>query len=238
MLDDVQAGEQHRQERRDQFLHREEPHDIGRAFAAGQLDEAVDVVGHLDSREVLPAVLGLPDGDGKVQAQPADEGEGVSRVDRQRCQHREHLLVEVRRQPCALVLVDFGPCDDHDALVGERGPHRVEEHVGVPAGDLLSALVDPAQLLTRRQAVGRAHRQSHLVAPLQSRDTDHVELVEVGGEDRKELRAFQQRQRRVGREREYPRVEVEPAQLAVEVAVLGQRIVDRLRRRRGRGLRR
>ena len=29
MLDDLQTGEQHRQERRDQFLHREEPHDIG-----------------------------------------------------------------------------------------------------------------------------------------------------------------------------------------------------------------
>ncbi len=108
----------------------------------------------------------------------------------------------------------------------------------MPAGDLLSALVDAAQLLTRRQAIGRPHRQSHLVAPLQSRDTDHVELVEVGGEDREELRALQQRQRRVGREREHARVEVEPAQLAVEVAVLGQRIVDCLRRRRGRGLRR
>ncbi len=98
MLDDVQAGEQHRKERRDQFLHREEAHDIGGAFAQRQLDEAIDVVGHLDSSEVLSAVLGLPHGDGEVQAQPAHERERVRRIDGQRRQHREHLFVEVRRQ--------------------------------------------------------------------------------------------------------------------------------------------
>ena len=146
------------QERGDQLLHRQEPHHVGGTFAGRQLEEAVDVVGHLDSREVLAAVVGLLDRDRKVQAQPADEREGVRRVDSQRGQYREHLLVEIRRQPRALVLVELGPRDDHDALVGQRGSHGVEEHVGMPAGDLLGALVDPAQLFARRQAVGRAHR--------------------------------------------------------------------------------
>ena len=99
VLDDLQAGEQHRQERGDQLLHRQEAHHVGRAFAAVELDEAVDVVGHLDSGEVLAAVVGMLDGDRQVQAQPADERERVCRVDGQRRQHREHLLVEVRRQP-------------------------------------------------------------------------------------------------------------------------------------------
>jgi hypothetical protein len=39
------------------------------------------------------------------------------------------------------------PRDDDDAFVGQRRPHRVEEHVRMPVGDLLRALADPAQLL-------------------------------------------------------------------------------------------
>ena len=88
------------------------------------------------------------------------------------------------------------------------------------------------------KAVGRAHRQAHLVATFQAGDPDHVELVEVRREDREELRPLQQRQRRVGGQRQHPGVEVQPAQLAVEVAILGQRVVDRRRRRRGWRLRR
>ena len=49
-------------------------------------------------------------------------------------------------------------------------------------------------------------------------DTHLEELVEVGAEDREELRALEQRQRRVLGEREDPRVELEPGELAVEIA--------------------
>ena len=106
VLDDLQAGEQHRQERRDQLLHRQEPQC---AVAAVQLDEAVDVVGHLDSGEVLAAVVGMLDGDRQIQAQPAHERERMRGIDGQRRQHREHLLVEVGRQPVPLGVVEFVP---------------------------------------------------------------------------------------------------------------------------------
>ena len=129
MLDDLQAGEQHRQERRDQFLHRQEPAPTSPSSRLSQLDEAVDVVGHLDSGEVLAAVLGLLHGDRQVQAQPADERERVGGVDGQRRQHREHLLVEVGRQSVALGVVEIGPRDDEDALLGQRRAHRIQEHV-------------------------------------------------------------------------------------------------------------
>ena len=89
------------------------------------------------------------DGDGEIEAQAADEREGVCRIDRQRRQDREDLFVEVGGQPAALVVVEFGPRHDDDALLGEGGPDRIEEHVRVPAGDLLGALADPSQLLTR-----------------------------------------------------------------------------------------
>ena len=227
VLDDFHAWEKHRQERGDQLLHRQEPHHVRRAFAGAQLDEAIDIVGHLDSGEVLSTVVGMLDGDREVQAKPAHERERVCRVDRQRGQDREHLLVEVRRQPRALVLVELGPRHDHDAFIGQRRAHRVEEHMRMPAGDLLSALADPAQLLARRQSVGRPHRQAHLVATLQTRDAHHIELVEVRREDRQEFRPLQQRQGRVGGKSEHPRIEFEPAQLAVEVTILRQSVVDR-----------
>ena len=106
------------------------------------------------------------------------------------------------------------------------GRTESQEHLRVPAGDLLGALADAAQLLARRQSVGRAHRQAHLVAAFEARDPHHVELVEIRREDRQELGALQQRQRRVGGQRQHPGVEVQPAQFPVEVAVLGQRVVD------------
>ncbi len=90
----------------------------------------------------------------------------------------------------------------------------------MPGGDLLGLLADPAQLLARGQTVRGAHRQTHLVAPLQPGDANHVELVEVGGEDGQKLRPLQQRQRGVGGQRQYARVEVQPAQFPVQVAVL------------------
>ena len=68
--------------------------------------------------------------------------------------------------------------------------------------------------------------EAHVAAPLQSGDPDHVELVEVRGEDRQELRPFQQRLVRVLGQRQHPCVEVQPAQLAVGEPVGGQ-IVDR-----------
>ena len=149
MLDDFQPGEQHRQEGGDQLFHRQEAHHIRCALPAGQLHKTVDVVGHLDSGEVLAAVVGVFDRDGQVQTQAADERERMCGVDRQRREYREHLFVEVRRQPPALGLVEFGPRHDDDALRRERRTDRVEEHLGVPAGDLLGALADAAQLFAR-----------------------------------------------------------------------------------------
>ena len=88
------------------------------------------------------------------------------------------------------------------------------------AGELLCPLPDAPQLFARRQPVGGAHRQAHLVAAFQSRDPDHVELVEVGRENGEELRAFQQWKRGVGGQRQHAGVEVQPAELAIEVTLL------------------
>jgi hypothetical protein len=51
----------------------------------------------------------------------------------------------------------------------------------------------------------------------QARDPDHVELVEVGAEDREELESFEQPVSGVERLVENPGVELEPAKLAIDV---------------------
>ena len=51
----------------------------------------------------------------------------------------------------------------------------------------------------------------------QTCDADHVELVEVGAEDRQELQPLQQAIPRVERLVQYSGVELEPAQLTIDV---------------------
>ncbi|CAM5702535.1 hypothetical protein MAUB1S_04071 [Mycolicibacterium aubagnense] len=224
MFDDLQPREQHRQECGDQFFHRQIPHAgldaVARRPRLGQLDEPIDVVRHLDSGEVLGAVLGIAHRDGEVDAQAADERKRVRRVDGQRCQHREHLIVEICGQLGLLALVELAPVHDGDALLGQRRTDRFTEHRGLPGRDLLGAFADPTQLLARGQPVRRPDRQAGLVTALQPGDPNHVELIEIRREDRQKLGLLQQRQRPVGSERQHPGIEVQPAQLTVEVAVI------------------
>ena len=51
----------------------------------------------------------------------------------------------------------------------------------------------------------------------QSGNPDHVELVKVGAEDRQELHPLEEAVARVERLVQHPGVELEPAQLTIEV---------------------
>ena len=182
--------------RGDEFFHRQEAGGVGRLCGLGTLwtaqpDESIDVVRHLDSGEVLATCLGNLDGDREIQAQARYIGERMRRVDGQWGQHRKDLVGEIRGKVTALVLRQVGPGDDENAVLGEFGPYRLAEYPGVLDRDLLRALTNQFQLLTRRQAVGRTHRQAGLVAAFQAGDADHVELVQIGREDRQELGALQ-----------------------------------------------
>ena len=83
-------------------------------------------------------------------------------------------------------------------VLSQCRPNRIQEHLRVPGGELSGAFFETTKLLARRQPVGGADRQTHLVATLEPGHPNHVKLVEIGGEDRQELGAFQQRQRGVG----------------------------------------
>ena len=82
-------------------------------------------------------------------------------------------------------------------------------------------LGDQLQLGSRRELVGAASGKPGLQPPMQPRDAHHEELVEVACEDGEELDSFEQGDALILGERQHPGVEVEPGQLAIEVAVFG-----------------
>ena len=79
------------------------------------------------------------------------------------------------------------------------------------------------QLFWRRHSVGRRHRNrgEHLL--LQARHADLEEVVEVLAEDGQEAHPFEEGQLRILRHRQDPFIEVEPGELAVDVAGTGER---------------
>ena len=218
----LHAGEQLRQVRGDEVLDRQEGDRLVVRVVRRDPDQARDVVRHLHAREPLGAALGVADGHGQVEREAGDVGERVRGVDGQRRQHREHGLGEVGRQRRALLVGQRRPPVDPDALLVQLRAHLVEEHLRVRDGQRLRPRGDAGQLLARGEPVRAAHLQAGLVAALQPGDADHVELVEVAREDRQELGPLQQRLAGVLGQREHAGVEVQPRQLAVEVAVVGQ----------------
>ena len=82
-------------------------------------------------------------------------------------------------------------------------------------------LADGGELVGRAHAVGRRAGDAgrHLV--LEPGDAHHEELVEVLAEDGEELGPLEQRHLGILGQREDPRVEVEPRQLAVQEPQVG-----------------
>ena len=105
-----------------------------------------------------------------------------------------------------------------DAVLGERGPHplaRTARDWRAPSS--VHALRDAVDRLRRREAVGAARVDAGVHLVVQAGHAHHVELVQVGGVDRQELDALEQRRSLVLGQREHALVEVEPGQLAVHV---------------------
>lgn len=121
-----------------------------------------------------------------------------------------------------LLLGQLGPADQVDALLGERGGDVLVVAGGVPGHQLAGAGPDHLQHLAGLESRGGPGGDAGGDTALQTGDPDHEELVQVGGEDRQEVRPLQQGRVRVLGELQDPLVEREPAPLPVEEAALGQ----------------
>ncbi len=184
-----------------------------------KLHEAGQHRRHLEASEFLFADLGVAHPDRQVERKPGDVREGVGGIDRERHQHGEDACGEDLVERLAVGRAEIRPGLDVDAGVVEVGLDEVAERRGVACLQFVGAVLNHGEHLCRRGTdVGR-HSEPRKDATLEARNAHHEELVEVAGEDREEVRAFEQREFRVFGELQHPRVEREPAQFAVEIPV-------------------
>ena len=126
----------------------------------------------------------------------------------------------------AVALFQRVPADDVEALFCQLGQQFVLDELGLAGAQHLGAFGDAVEHLPRRQAGCGCAGDSRGDAPFEAGDADHVELVEVRREDRREPGAFQQRQRGVFGLFEDALVELHPRQFAVAVAAFRQRVLE------------
>ena len=181
-------------------LHRDQPRQAGR---------------DLDAGEAVLAGFRVAQADRDRERQGADVRERVAGVHGERREHREDLVVEAAPE-VLVVLGDLVVVEDLDALGGQPGADRRTRSRrarrsarGRGRGSRRAA--GPAS--GRRSCWGEA---AGLDLAAQARHADLEELVEVGGEDREELDALEQRVPGVARLVEDAGVELDPRQLAVE----------------------
>ncbi len=222
VVDDLHAREQRVEVAGDDLLERHE--DV--LVAVGDLDEArQQLLGHLHAGEGGVRGRRVADEHRQAQREVGDVGERAAEPDGQRRQHGEDLaaealgqhrplargqLVRSRRSGCRGLRAPAISSSDAARLplaAWRRTRSRIASIVSDGVRPSASGSVRPASTWSCRPG-----------------DADHEELVEVGGPDRRELHALQQRRGAVLGELEHPVVEVQPRQLAVEVQ-LGRREV-------------
>jgi len=81
----------------------------------------------------------------------------------------------------------FIPSQDLDALFGQGGSNIVLKHTRLIGYQLAGPVEDRGMDLARHQPAHGRYRDACGDPPLQPGDPDHVELVEIGGEDREEF---------------------------------------------------
>ena len=214
-LDDLDTGEERRQEVGDDLLER----DVQAATA--ELEEAREALGDLHAREALLAHVGILREDREREREPRDVGERLAGADRERREHGIDLALEALLELRELLRPEILDAADRDPLSGERGTQLALPEPRLQRGQLEDALADPRERLLWREPVRRANRDPRLGLPEQTGDANLEELVEVRGEDRAELHALEERQRLVGRELENASMELEVRELAVEQSLDG-----------------
>jgi hypothetical protein len=179
---------------------------------------------HHQLAHILP--VGLADKiEQQRQAEVRNERKRVRRVQRLRGEDREDLGEEMFLQPCLHIGAQRLGIDHLDAAFLEVAVQDMP-HPLLLAHQLVRFHRDRRELLRRGQAIGGA--QVHIVEllPLEARHADHEELVQIVAADREEAQPFQQRMRRIARFLQHAPVERQPAQFAVEIALLAARKGD------------
>ena len=174
--------------------------------------------GHLDTRDPLLGAARRADDNREVQREVADVRERMRRVDGERRQHREDPVLEHGVHVLAVLGVERCVVREPKTDVGEL-LDDVAESVDLTRRDIDGPRADLGELLVDGHAVGAERRDTGSTLLDEATDSHLEELVEVRARDGQELGALQQHSRRILSQLEHPCVEVEPAQMPVDVAV-------------------
>ena len=107
--------------------------------------------------------------------------------------------------------------DDLHALLGERRQHVVHQAMAVLRHLLAHDHRDPRELVLRGQAVRRALGEPGGDLPLEAGHAHLEELIEVAAVDAEELEALEERGTGIERLVQDAPVELEPAELAIDI---------------------
>ena len=146
-----------------------------------------------------------------------DEREGVRRIERDRCEDRQVAGQEFLFEPLALGRRELLGFDNEDARRCHLGLERV------PAGLLIAdqdggEAIDLGELLSGRQAVLARLHDPGVDLSIEARGSHHVEFIEVGRGYGQKAQALEQRVAEVVRLLQDAAIELQPGQLAIEIA--------------------
>ena len=202
----------------DDVLQHEEglPAVFGREFEEPRHDRGRQ----MDDREVRMGengLLDLADFGHETERAVGQVGKRMAGVHGQRGHHRQDSLTEVLVQIGLLRSTELLGLEDVDALLGELRADLVDEQAVLLVDQFVHPGRERGHHLPGTQAVGGPRGLDLRVdLSLDTGDADHEELVQVGAEYGQELHPFQQRNRRVERFLQHPRIELHPAQFPVE----------------------
>ena len=108
-----------------------------------------------------------------------DVGEGVTGIDRERCEHGEDAILVERAGRQTVTEVEVAPPHDRQARLSQRWKQIVDEQRLLAAHEHGDPRTDFGELLRRRQAVGRLILDSGRNLILEGGDAHLEELIEV-----------------------------------------------------------
>ena len=124
------------------------------AELTGQFQKAGQVLlRHLHPRELLHACFRVAYQGGDVEAEVADEWEGVGRIHRQGCEHRKDGVAEVFVHPFPLGLAEVGVIQHLHAMTGQLGLQGLAVVVLLLGQQGTQLGLNGLQLLQRQQAI-------------------------------------------------------------------------------------
>src|SRR6266550_9253893 len=137
----------------------------------------------------------------------------MSRIDRQRREYREHLRLEELVHGLPFSRAQIFDAYELYPVVSELRQERIVKQCALRMHQVAHFRTDRRERLGGRHSIWRQEMQPGCYLAAEARHPDHVELVEVGVEDRQEFQSLEQRIPVVGRFVKNSAVELEPAQL-------------------------